>query len=246
MTREILSLVPGSGPRTTSTAPERCSSSAARRVSPEPCRLAAAAAFRADAGYVAVAVPEASLPVVETRLLEPVKVTWAGAFDAAGKARALAIGPGLGRTSEAKRLRDELLTLGDHALVLDADGLHELEPGDWGRAPCSLPMRASWGGCSARTRKWVNTHRLDAARRGADRFGAVRLLKGADTIVAAPGGSDARVRHRRARPRDRGNGRRTHRDRRRLPRERRRATVRGGRRSDRAWARRPRLRPPPA
>ena len=35
--------------------------------------LAAAAAFRADAGYVAVAVPEASLAVVETRLLEPVK-----------------------------------------------------------------------------------------------------------------------------------------------------------------------------
>src|SRR2546421_103348 len=32
--------------------------------------LAAEAAFRADAGYVAVAVPEASLPVLELRLLE--------------------------------------------------------------------------------------------------------------------------------------------------------------------------------
>ena len=48
--------------------------------------LAAEAAFRADAGYVAVAVPEPSLPVVETKLLEPVKLTWAGAREAAEKA----------------------------------------------------------------------------------------------------------------------------------------------------------------
>ena len=33
----------------------------------------------------------------------------------------------------------------------------------------------------------MNAHRLQAARRGAERFGAVCLLKGADTIVAAPG-----------------------------------------------------------
>src|SRR5215208_3527855 len=38
--------------------------------------LVAEAAFRADAGYVMVAVPEASLAVVETKLLEPVKGTW--------------------------------------------------------------------------------------------------------------------------------------------------------------------------
>ena len=48
--------------------------------------LAAEAAFRADAGYVAVAVPEQSLPVVEANLLEPVKRTWADALDAAEKA----------------------------------------------------------------------------------------------------------------------------------------------------------------
>jgi NAD(P)H-hydrate epimerase len=33
---------------------------------------------------------------------------------------------------------------------------------------------------------WVDAHRLEAARRGAERFGCVCLLKGADTIVAAP------------------------------------------------------------
>nr|MBA3244994.1 bifunctional ADP-dependent NAD(P)H-hydrate dehydratase/NAD(P)H-hydrate epimerase [Actinomycetota bacterium] len=34
---------------------------------------------------------------------------------------------------------------------------------------------------------WVSAHRLEAARRAADRFDCVCLLKGADTIVAAPG-----------------------------------------------------------
>jgi NAD(P)H-hydrate epimerase len=33
---------------------------------------------------------------------------------------------------------------------------------------------------------WVGAHRLEAARRGAGHFGAVLLLKGPDTIVAAP------------------------------------------------------------
>src|SRR5256885_39230 len=37
-------------------------------------RLAAEAAFRADAGYVAVAVPDSTLPVFEQRLLEAVKL----------------------------------------------------------------------------------------------------------------------------------------------------------------------------
>ena len=66
--------------------------------------LAAEAAFRADAGYVAVAVPEASLPVVEAKLLEPVKLTWSAALEAAAKLDVLAIGPGLGRDAAAKRL----------------------------------------------------------------------------------------------------------------------------------------------
>mgnify|MGYP003694280645 CR=1 FL=1 len=35
--------------------------------------------------------------------------------------------------------------------------------------------------------EWVNAHRLEAATRGAERFGCICLLKGADTIIAAPG-----------------------------------------------------------
>ena len=149
--------------------------------------LAAEAAFRADAGYVAVAVPEPSLPVVEAKLLEPVKLTWADAVAASEKAGALAIGPGLGRDAAAKELRDALLAAGSQALVLDADALHELEPGDWGERAVLTPHAGELGRLLGETSAWVDAHRLEAARRGAERFGCVCLLKGADTIVAAPG-----------------------------------------------------------
>src|SRR5215213_3826557 len=149
--------------------------------------LAAEAAFRADAGYVAVAVAEASLPVVEAKLLEPVKVTWADAAAAAGKAHAIAIGPGLGRDAAAKRLRQELLVAGDQALVLDADALHELEPGDWGGRAVLTPHAGELARLLGEDSRWVKEHRLDAVRRVAERYGCVCLLKGADTLVAAPG-----------------------------------------------------------
>ncbi len=148
--------------------------------------LAAAAAFRADAGYVTVAVPEQSLTVVEVRLLEPVKVTWADAAGASAKAGAIAIGPGLGRTPEALALRDELLAAAEVPLVLDADALHELEPGDWGGRAVLTPHAGELARLVGEDSEWVSAHRLEAATRAAERFGCICLLKGADTIVAAP------------------------------------------------------------
>ena len=149
--------------------------------------LAAEAAFRADAGYVAVAVAEASLPVVEAKLLEPIKLSWASARGAADKAGAVAVGPGLGRTDEAKALVAWILAELEQPVVLDADALHELDPGDW-RPPVVLtPHAGELGGLLDESSDWVSAHRLEAARRAADRFGCVCLLKGADTIVAAPG-----------------------------------------------------------
>ena len=115
------------------------------------------------------------------------KLTWAHAAEAATKARALAIGPGLGRDAAAKALRDELIDTGDQSLVLDADALHELEPGGWGARAVLTPHAGELGRLLGESSAWVTAHRLEAARRGAERFGCVCLLKGADTIVAGPG-----------------------------------------------------------
>jgi len=149
--------------------------------------LAAEAAFRADAGYVAVAVPAESLPVVETKLLEPVKTTWSDLEEAAAKAGAVALGPGLGRSDEAHVLVRRLLAELQQPVVVDADALHELEPGDW-RPPVVLtPHAGELGRLLGESSSWVDAHRLEAARRGAERFGCVCLLKGSDSIVASPG-----------------------------------------------------------
>jgi NAD(P)H-hydrate epimerase len=185
--REILELVPRKR-----TADNKYSAGAVLVVGGAPgltgaACLAAEAAFRADAGYVAVAVPAESLPVVEAKLLEPVKTTWSELDEAAAKAGVVALGPGLGRTDEARALVRRLLAELEQPVVLDADALHELEPGDW-RPPVVLtPHAGELGRLLGESSSWVDAHRLEAVRRGADRFDCVCLLKGSDTIIAAPG-----------------------------------------------------------
>jgi hydroxyethylthiazole kinase-like uncharacterized protein yjeF len=149
--------------------------------------LAAEAAFRADAGYVAVAVPEASLPVVEARLLEPVKATLERVDELVGKADAVAIGPGLGRGGEERALVRRLLAQLELPAVVDADALFELEPDDWPAPRVLTPHAGELGRLLGEESQWVDAHRLDAVRRAADRFRCVVLLKGADTLIAAPG-----------------------------------------------------------
>jgi len=149
--------------------------------------LAAEAAFRADAGYVAVAVPEASLPIIEARLLEPVKATLDRVDELAERASAVAIGPGLGRGDEERALVRRLVAELELPAVVDADALFELEPGDWPAARVLTPHAGELGRLLDVESAWVDAHRLEAATTAAGRFGCVCLLKGADTLVAAPG-----------------------------------------------------------
>ena len=148
--------------------------------------LTAEAAFRADAGYVAVAAPPESLPVVEARLLEVVKRPLEDALEAAGKAGALAIGPGLGREAERQELVRRLLEETDLPAVVDADGLYGLEPFERSAPTVLTPHAGELGRLLGESSHWVNSHRLEAVRRCAERFGCVCMLKGHDTLVAAP------------------------------------------------------------
>jgi NAD(P)H-hydrate epimerase len=161
--------------------------------------LAALAAFRSDAGYVAVASPESTLPVLETALLEVVKRplpedsagrllprSLEAILEAAEKADVVAIGPGLGRSDGTIELVRLLLEHLELPVVLDADGLWELEPFAR-KAPTVLtPHSGELGRLLGIEARDVDAHRLDAVRRAATRFGSVVLLKGADTLVAAP------------------------------------------------------------
>jgi NAD(P)H-hydrate epimerase len=149
--------------------------------------LAAEAAFRADAGYVAVATPAASLPVVETRLLEAVKAPLERVDELAQRASALAVGPGLGRGEEERALVRRLLAELDLPAVVDADALFELEPGAWPGPRVLTPHAGELGRLLGEESDWVDAHRLEAVRRATDKYNCIVLLKGADTLVAAPG-----------------------------------------------------------
>lgn len=149
--------------------------------------LAATAAFRADAGYVTVAAPRESLPVLEQQLVEAVKRPLEDVWDAVGRARGLALGPGLGRSEERKALVRRLLEETDLPAVVDADGLWELEPFGREAGTVLTPHSGELARLLDVESSWVDAHRLEAARRAVERFGCVVLLKGEGTIVAAPG-----------------------------------------------------------
>jgi NAD(P)H-hydrate epimerase len=149
--------------------------------------LAARAAFRADAGYVTIAAPAESLPVLETLVLEAVKRPLEDVFEVAAKAKAVAIGPGLGRANEVKELVRRLLAEIDVPAVVDADALFALEPAEWPAPRVLTPHEGELARLLERESSEIAAHRLASVQEAAERFGCVVILKGEDSLVAAPG-----------------------------------------------------------
>jgi NAD(P)H-hydrate epimerase len=149
--------------------------------------LAARAALRADAGYVTIVAPGESLPVLETLVLEAVKRPLEQAFEAAARAKALAVGPGLGREKESKALVRRLLAEVEVPAVVDADALFELEPGEWPAPRVLTPHEGELARLLGRESKEIAAHRLASVQEASERFDCVVVLKGEDSLVAAPG-----------------------------------------------------------
>jgi NAD(P)H-hydrate epimerase len=80
-----------------------------------------------------------------------------------------------------------LLERVDRPAVVDADALNALEPVARSAPTVLTPHAGELARLLGTDSDWVGAHRLEAARSAAERFGAVVLLKGPDTIVAAPG-----------------------------------------------------------
>jgi ADP-dependent NAD(P)H-hydrate dehydratase / NAD(P)H-hydrate epimerase len=150
--------------------------------------LAARVALRADAGYVTICAPEESIPVLETLVLEAVKRPLGQVLEAAAKANALAIGPGLGRDEDAKALVRKLLAEVAVPAVVDADALFELEPGEWPAPRVLTPHEGELGRLLGRDAKEIAAHRLASVREAAETFGCFVVLKGEDSLIAGPDG----------------------------------------------------------
>jgi ADP-dependent NAD(P)H-hydrate dehydratase / NAD(P)H-hydrate epimerase len=167
--------------------------------------LAALAAARAGAGYVRAGVPHCAQPALASRLLEQMAhglpetdgtLAPEGVepfLELAARAGAVVLGPGMGRSDSAHAFARGVAARFEAALLIDADGLNAhvgaLESLRERRAPTVLtPHAGELGRLLGRASGEVDARRLACAREAAERSGAVVLLKGDDTIVAAPGG----------------------------------------------------------
>jgi NAD(P)H-hydrate epimerase len=158
--------------------------------------LASEGAMRAGAGYVTAWVPAAVQPVVAGKLLEV--MTRALPDDAADRVLeeaerrggALLVGPGLGRGEDAAALARTLAAEAAVPLVLDADGLnaHAGRLADLARRTGETVLTPHAGELARLVDGDVQGRRLASARAAAATAGAVVVLKGDDTLVAAPDG----------------------------------------------------------
>jgi NAD(P)H-hydrate epimerase len=71
-------------------------------------------------------------------------------------------------------------------VVADADALFELEPGDWPAPRILTPHEGELARLLGRDSKDIAAHRIASVQEACERFGCVVLLKGPDTLIAAP------------------------------------------------------------
>jgi NAD(P)H-hydrate epimerase len=185
VTHEVLRLVPRKRPQDNKYSAGAVLVVGGARGMTGAATLTARAAFRADAGYVAIAAPAESLPVLETLVLEAVKRPLEDVSDAARRANAVALGPGLGRDN--RELVRRLLADSDLPTVVDADALFGLEPFEREASTVLTPHTGELARLLGEDAPWVDAHRLEALRRAVERYRCVVLLKGAGTLIGAPG-----------------------------------------------------------
>jgi NAD(P)H-hydrate epimerase len=153
-------------------------------------RLAARGALRVGAGLVTVAGPAEALPVYGAQLTA-VMVTPLEAFGqllADPRKNAVLVGPGCG-VGEATRRNTLAALAAGKACVLDADALTSFEstPNQLFESISSNVILTPHEGEYCRLFDHVGD-KLARARQAARTSGAVVLLKGGDTVVAAPDG----------------------------------------------------------
>jgi len=169
--------------------------------------MAAQAAARAGSGFVVCACPEPIRPTLAAKLTEVttvgLPVDEAGAIlpdearaamaERLSKARALLVGPGLGRAPGTQAFVRALLRRTDLPVVLDADGLvalaghtdlfAERARGRWILTPHAGEFKRLAGD------DVDLTDRVRTAQRYAEKWDVVLLLKGMPSVVAAPDGT---------------------------------------------------------
>ncbi len=163
------------------------------RIMTGAARLAALACARAGAGLVTIAAPASAWPIyagaMTSVMVHPMRES--GSLDeilADGRINTIAVGPGAG-VSDLTRMHALQALASGRRVVLDADAISV-----FGSDPQAL-FNAVSGPCVLTPHEGefnrifsVDGHKLDRARAASRACGAVVVLKGADTVIAAPDG----------------------------------------------------------
>jgi ADP-dependent NAD(P)H-hydrate dehydratase / NAD(P)H-hydrate epimerase len=163
-------------------------------------RLASRAAARVGAGLVTVAAPEPAFPIYAGALTGVIVAPIASVEDFAAlladkRRNAALIGPGAGTHRETRDKVLKILAAGK-STVLDADALSVFADSpavlfDAIKSPCAFtPHEGEFARLFDSSGSNLGS-KLDRARRAAKTSGAVIVLKGADTVIAAPDGRAA-------------------------------------------------------
>ena len=162
--------------------------------------MACEAAMRAGAGWVRAAVPGSLNIVFEQKLTEVMTVPLPdeegaltpaaakGVLEAAERADAVVLGPGLGRSEGALSLARELFAKIEPPLLLDADGLNAFadrldEMSERGAPAVLTPHAGELARLLGAKSGDISKRRLHSARDAARRSRATVVLKGDDTLV---------------------------------------------------------------
>ena len=176
--------------------------------------LVARAAHRAGAGLVTLATPESVYPIAAAQLTETIHLPLPE--DSEGRIRpdaasllldvlprydALALGSGMGQSSETQEFVEKLLLDASPSpmpILVDADGLNNLSRLDrwWERRSGALlltPHPGEMATLSGLPTAEIQRDRVAVARQWAGQWRSVMVLKGAYTVIAQPSaGGEAR------------------------------------------------------
>lgn len=170
------------------------------------CILTAQAALRSGAGLVTIGVAKGLVPIIAKKVIEaiskPLSETSQGTLSFRSFAAiqkifktqdVLAIGPGLSQNPQTQKLIRHVVLTSSIPMVIDADGLNAFK----GKAELLRKIKSPavitphtgefvrlFGGQAPKT----NEDRLKRAKEVAKHFAVVVVLKGWQTVVAAPDG----------------------------------------------------------
>lgn len=167
--------------------------------------LCAGAALRTGAGLVYLGVPSSLAPIFDAAVLEAVAIPLEedrGYLSRKASDRILekmrdatvaAVGPGLSVNGDIRHIVKRIVEEGERPVILDADALNALADNvsvlKKLKAPCIItPHPGEMARLTGKSVREVQENRLETARSFSAQWGAITVLKGSRTVIAAPTG----------------------------------------------------------